>query len=60
MCRAALQLPTYATTGALREFRASSCLAVDMNIKLLFAKHLLTESRNNLFRNIVMKELKKQ
>lgn len=52
-----LQLPTYTANSAVRgEIGASSCYARDMKIKILFAKHLLKEKRNELVRNIFLKE----
>lgn len=42
--RVILQLPPYTATCALREIGTSSCLAIDMKIKLLFAKHLKKET----------------
>ncbi len=57
--RAILQLPTYAANSAIRrETKASFCYARDMKIKLLFAKHLLKENRNDLTEIYSSKNLK--
>ncbi len=57
MYRTILQLPTYTANSAIRgDIGASSCYARDMKIKILFAKHLLKENRNELIRNIFLKE----
>ena len=56
--RAILQTPKYAAISALRsEVGASSAIDRDVKTKILFAKHLLEENRNELCRNIFLKEL---
>ena len=55
--RAILQVPTFVANGALRgEIGATSSRARDAKIKILFAKHLLSESRNDLNKEIFIKE----
>ncbi len=57
--RTILQLPTYtANSATIRgDIGASSCYARDMKTKILFAKHLLKENRNELTRSIFLKEI---
>ena len=56
--RSILQAPKYIAAGALRgEVGASTCRARDAKTKILYAKHLLKEDRNELNRNIILKEI---
>ena len=56
--RSILQAPKYIVSCALRgEVGASSCRARDAKTKILFAKHLLKEKRNDLNKNIISGEI---
>ena len=54
---AILQVPSYTAAGALRsEIGASSAKARDMKSKILFAKPTMEENRNDLMKEIFIKE----
>ena len=56
--RSILQAPKYIANGALRgEVGASSSRARDAKIKILFAKHLLKDKRNDLNKTILLREI---
>ena len=56
--RPILQAPKYIANGALRgEVGASSSRARGAKIKILFAKHLLKDKRNDLNKTILLREI---
>lgn len=58
--RCILRVPTYTANCVLRsEVGATSTVARDGKIKILFAKHILKESRNELMREIFLEEYEK-